>query len=159
MARGSLQNQILYPTLAVMLLASGFASGTTAWLAARRTRLQIESQLREVAQTLAESTFPLTESVLRQTRGLSGAEFAVVESQGRVLAATLPVDSLALAPAPQRPSQLVLDDTAEVAGRSYFHTVVERQPRAGDAGRSSCTSFIPRTSGGRHGARPWRRRS
>jgi signal transduction histidine kinase len=141
--RGSLRNQILYPTLAVMLLATGFASGTTAWLAARRTRLQIETQLRDVARTLAESTFPLTDSVLRQTRGLSGAEIAVADSNGRVLAATLPVKSLTKALAAQRPSQLVLDETAAIAGRTFFHTVVERPPRAGGGAVEQLHIFYP----------------
>jgi signal transduction histidine kinase len=126
-----------------MLLATGFASGTTAWVAARRTRLQIETQLRDVARTLAESSFPLTEAVLRQTRGLSGAEFAVADPQGGVLAATLPVESLTAAPAPQRPAQLELRDTATISGRGYFHAVVERQPRARTAVIERLHIFYP----------------
>ncbi len=53
-------------------------------LAGRRTRAQLESRLQNVMDTLATSNFPLTDSVLRQMRGLSGAEFAVADQTGQI---------------------------------------------------------------------------
>ena len=64
--RRPLRNQIIMPMALVMLGTLVGASVLNAWLSARRVRAQIERQLRDVTQTLAESGFILTETVLRQ---------------------------------------------------------------------------------------------
>jgi signal transduction histidine kinase len=127
-----------------MLIATACASVANAWLAARRTRGQIETQLRDVARTLVESSFPLTDAVLRQTHGLSGAEFAVTDAGGQVVATSLPTRSAApLAGAPQSPAALTLEKTVTLGGRTFFHVVVRRPPRHGSDGEQQLHIFYP----------------
>jgi signal transduction histidine kinase len=127
-----------------MLTATICASAANAWLAARRTRGQIETQLRDVARTLVESSFPLTDAVLRQTHGLSGAEFAVTDAGGQVVAASLPnVSTTPLAAAPQNPAALALQKTITIDGRTFFHAVVQRAPRQGIGGEQRLHIFYP----------------
>ncbi|MEY4181333.1 MAG: Sensor protein ZraS [Planctomycetota bacterium] len=58
------------------------------WLVGRQAQRQIERQWQETGETLQRSTFPLTENVLLQLRGLSGAEYLLVDTTGKPLAAT-----------------------------------------------------------------------
>ena len=76
--RWPLRYQILLPFTLVLLAAIVTVSVLNAVVATRRSREQIEEQLRGIAATRAESNFPLTDAVLRQMRGLSGAEFVLV---------------------------------------------------------------------------------
>ncbi len=133
--RRSLRTQILLPVLGVVLAAMVCVSIANAWLAARRTRANIEVQLRGVARTLAESNFPLTDAVLRQTQGLSGAEFVVVDAQGKVVATSLArVDPLPAAQAVQSPQALELDEIVSLGNAAYFRAVVRRKGRPGTDG-------------------------
>ncbi len=76
--------------MAGVMLAVAIAVGTAnAWLAGWRAHRQVEARLRELGHTLAEASFPLTDNVLRQMRGLSGAEFVVTDRDGGVAAASL----------------------------------------------------------------------
>ena len=84
-----LRYQILFPFAGLMLLVLAAVSLLNALLAARNASQQTVHQLREVARTLAEANFPLTDTVLAQTHGLSGAHFVLAQSDGRVLAASL----------------------------------------------------------------------
>jgi signal transduction histidine kinase len=61
---------------------------TAHWAAATAQRQCIERG-RGIAETLQRSSFPLTESVLRQLRGLGGAEFVLVDPGGRLGFGTL----------------------------------------------------------------------
>ena len=70
--RWPLRYQILFPFAGVMLAVVLGVSLLDAVLAARRTQRQIERQLHDVAQTLLDANFPLTDAVLKQTGGLSG---------------------------------------------------------------------------------------
>lgn len=89
--RWPIQLQLLMPMLVVVLLAIVLASGTTAYWAVARARAQQEDDLRRVARVLAQATYPLTEPVLEQLSGLSGADLVVFDSQGRLRATTLRV--------------------------------------------------------------------
>ncbi len=80
--RWPLRYQILFPFAGVMLAVVVGLSLLEAYLSARRTQHQVERQLQEVALTLADATFPLTDAVLKQTRGLSGAEFVLTDRAG-----------------------------------------------------------------------------
>ena len=75
MMRWPLRYQIMLPMACVMIATVALVSGVSAYYAARRTERQIEEQFRDVARTLSESNFRLTNSVLRQMRGLAGASF------------------------------------------------------------------------------------
>jgi len=72
----------------ILLLTVGLASALNAWFATRRVDHQIERQLTDVVQTLSSANFPLEENVLRQTRGLTGAEFVVTTLSGQPLASS-----------------------------------------------------------------------
>src|SRR5260370_39884812 len=67
-----------------MLLA--VIGGITTWTAmasAQRARNQIENQVRNVVHTLNEANLPVAPNWLAEMRGLSGAEYLLVDSEGR----------------------------------------------------------------------------
>lgn len=86
--RWTIREQLLVPLLVLLLGVAGISTWT-ALATARWARGQIESKVRDVARTLSESDFPLTERVLVQMRGLSGAEYLVVGDDG-LRTSTLP---------------------------------------------------------------------
>jgi signal transduction histidine kinase len=101
-----------------------------AFLAVRRTSRQIEQQLGGVARTLQEANFPLTDAVLKQTRGLSGAEFLLVDRGGKLRAASLEnVDLRALPAAGVEQDRFRLGEPIEVGATRYLHTAIEVAPR------------------------------
>jgi signal transduction histidine kinase len=130
--RWPLRYQILLPFAGVMLAVVLGVSLLDAYLAAHRTQNRIERQLHDVAHTLLEANFPLTDAVLQQTRGLSGAEFVLTDSEGRARATTLPLhgrfDIGTTVPTDPR---FNLDDTVEIDEASYFHTAVPVRSQAG----------------------------
>ncbi len=124
--RWSLRYQILLPMIAVMLITLVGVSLLNAYLSAQKAKSQIHSQLRDVAETISRSSFPLTDSVLQQIRGLSGAEFVVTSQSGQVITSSNqmiipPVDS----PISQSGKELVLGEVVHLNGKSYFHAVVD----------------------------------
>ena len=129
--RWSLRSQIMLPLLAVAALSVAAVGGSHAWLATRQTQQRIEQQVRGVVQVLASSRFPLTDSVLRQMRNLSGAEFALTDTSGRLLATSLdqPPQQLSSPLFVTDPEQIVLEGTLTIGGRDYFHTAVELTAR------------------------------
>jgi signal transduction histidine kinase len=128
--RWPLRYQILVPFASVMLAVVLGVSLLDALLAARRTQRQIEHQVNELAGTLREATFPLTNAVLKQTRGLSGAEFLLVDSRGRVQAASLEnVDASAIPDVAGREDQFHFGEPIDLGGRAYLHTVINIPPR------------------------------
>jgi len=131
--RWPLRYQILFPFAGVMLAVVLGVSLLDAGLAARRTQRQIERQLADVAATLEESHFPLTDSVLAQTRGLSGAEFLLVDRQGRLRASSLEAADLSALPVESNAGNRVsLGHPLTMAGREYLHTAVNIAPRGTD---------------------------
>lgn len=136
--RHSLRYQIMIPMLGLMLTALLGVSVLNASLAASRAKRQIEAQLGEITRTLDQSNFPLTDTVLRQMRGLSGAEFVLTDGSGDVLASStdrgdldrLPRDRSAAAP-----TAAALGRRITLGGIDYFHT--RRQLGRHDGGTSS----------------------
>ncbi len=127
-----------------MLIAVLCVTLANTWLSARQTRGHVEQQLREVAQTLVESTFPLTDAVLRQTRGLSGAEFVVVDVQNRVVATSLNDRRFQPEPGhPQEPTKLQLGEIVSIGADRYFHLVVRRASRPGGGQEQRVHLFYP----------------
>jgi signal transduction histidine kinase len=80
--RWSIRYQLLVPLLLLLVGVTG-VSAWTATASAHRAWRQIEVQVRNVAATLSESTYPLTANVLEQARGLSGAEYLLIDDTGR----------------------------------------------------------------------------
>lgn len=135
--RWPLRSQILLPMAGVMLATVVAVGSVDAWLAGVRTQQQIETQLREIGRTLAGASFPLTDNVLQQMRGLSGAEFVVVNRSGTVVASSLkeaPVEQLPAAGQAAGPEPLALQRRVLVAGETYLHSQLNvSQPFRGRA--------------------------
>lgn len=81
--------QLLLPMLSIAMLAIALIGATTGYLGAARVHQQQEDELRRVVATLTRANFPLTNHVLRQMSGLSGAEFVVFDVQQQIEACTL----------------------------------------------------------------------
>lgn len=93
--RWPIRVQLLLPMIAVVLMAAILGTAMTAYWIAARVRREQDDALSRVVRTLADSTFPLTENVLSQMRGLSGAEFILLSKDAEVLEATLSNAALA----------------------------------------------------------------
>ena len=143
--RWPLRYQILVPFAGVMLAVVLGVSLLDAYLAASRTQQRIEGQLRDVAQTLLEASFPLTDAVLEQTRGLSGAEFVLVGEAGKRLATTLHrIDASRLSRDRIEGDELTLSDPLSLDGQEYFHAAVAVRPSAGQVGPLTLHILYPR---------------
>ncbi len=131
--RWPLRYQILIPFAGVMLAVLVGVSLLNAYLAARRSSQETVRQLREVARTLAEASFPLTDTVLAQTHGLSGAHFVLTQHGGQVIAASLPDVPAAIDAAPGAASwnQLELGQPIDVGPERYFHAALRLPERRG----------------------------
>jgi signal transduction histidine kinase len=124
--RWPIRNQIMYPLLAVALASLAAVGAVNMVLTERRTSQRVEQQIRGVVDVLMTSSFPLTSSVLRQMRDLSGAEFVWVDATSASAVSTLPgLKTLPYHAAVTRIEDVTLGPSVSVSGRSYFHTVVE----------------------------------
>jgi signal transduction histidine kinase len=133
--RWSIRYQLLLPLLTLLIGVAGISTWT-AIASAARARQQIEMQVRQVARTLSESRFPLTQNVLEQMKGLSGAEYLVVSGEGR-RTATFPIEGLDLPPA-----EAVADDwqslhlgpPVTLGGQLYLCSGVRLSPARAESG-------------------------
>jgi signal transduction histidine kinase len=133
--RWPIRYQVLAPFVAVTLGALGAVTLLDAYLAARRSERQIADQIAGLSRTLAEFRFPLTDAVLRQVRGLTGAEFVVADDRGDIIASSgglrgwrPPAIDDAMPPT-QDSGQLGPPQSTVVADVRYRHTVVTFQRR------------------------------
>src|SRR5437763_3748832 len=122
---------IRYQLLAPLALLLPGLVGVCAWTAqdsARLTRRRIAEQIDSVARTMSEANFPLTEHILDMMRGLSGADFLLVDADGGRLAtfAGTP-DALPVAGATGDP----FGHPVRVEGRIYFCRGVTLKSRPG----------------------------
>src|SRR3982751_501756 len=104
--RWPIRNQIMFPLLAAAIVSLTAVGVINAVLAERRTCARIEQQLRQVIGVLTTTSFPLTNTVLRQMRDLSDAEFVLVDTVGDVGASTLPQ----VGPLPERTAITQIQD-------------------------------------------------
>ncbi|GIW78532.1 MAG: ATPase [Gemmatales bacterium] len=119
--RWSIRYQLLVP---LVVLLVGVVAGISVWTAfssVKRTREQIEERMRRSARVINGRDFPLTEQVLKMTKELSGADFLVVQKQGRRVTTleTADDDTPAVAVI-DRPDDLVLGSRIEIGKESYF---------------------------------------
>src|SRR5690606_11873036 len=84
--RWPLRVQILLPHATLMVAVLLAVSIVNAFFATLHSQRQIEQQLQRIANTLAKSAFPLSDTVLRQVSGLSGAEFILTDIEGNLVA-------------------------------------------------------------------------
>jgi signal transduction histidine kinase len=124
--RWSIRYQLLVPLLTLLL---GVVIGITAWSAvsaARRERDQIETQARSVAHTLDYSGWGLKKGdrILRDTKGLSGAEYVVISPEGDISATTLDAEiwkkDLDLENIADNPDTVTLSSPVTIAGQRYL---------------------------------------
>ena len=85
-----LRIQVFVPFAGLLAATITAVSVAGAWRALQTADAGIHDHVRNAAQVLVAAEFPLTDAVLRQTRGLSGAEFVCVDATGRVRASSLP---------------------------------------------------------------------
>ncbi|VAX38848.1 hypothetical protein MNBD_PLANCTO02-3322 [hydrothermal vent metagenome] len=145
--RWSLRYQILLPMVAVMLVTLVGVSTLNAYLSAQRAKAQIHNQLRDVAKTLSRATFPLTDVVLKQIHGLSGAEYIVTKQSGEVVASSQTgLTPPPLSQSPQSEDHLVLGKIVQMNQERYFHAAVTL-PHQPDTNRSKLLHiFYPEES-------------
>ncbi|HEY2837805.1 MAG TPA: HAMP domain-containing sensor histidine kinase [Pirellulales bacterium] len=132
--RWPIRYQILLPLAGMMLAAVVSVSLLNAWLAASRTGSEVERQLRDVARTLSDAKFPLTARVLEQMHGLAGAEFALTDTSGKVVASSgrqfegpLPVDRIT-----QRWQDLTLGPPITLGESGFYHIALPAGRRGGN---------------------------
>jgi signal transduction histidine kinase len=115
--RWPLRRQILLPFVGLLLLTIGVVSGLNGWLALARESRRLQTQLDDIVHTLAAVSFPLESNVLRQARGLTGAELLVADAAGRFVASS--DDALR--------SVLVSDSKPTTLGQRSLVTIDDRQ--------------------------------
>lgn len=141
--RWPIRLQLLLPNLAVATVAILLLSVTIAYVNSRRAAQQQQARLEQTVSTLAEATFPLTDPVLEQMSGLSGAEFVVFDAHGTIRGSTLrlePSDERRLGELPLdiEPNTAMGKGSTELGQQSYVaHRVALRrhagQPRPGES--------------------------
>jgi signal transduction histidine kinase len=94
--RWSIRYRLLVP-LGLLLLGVVATSTWSAIVAARHARVRIIAQVRGVAETMSAANFPLTPNVLERMKGLSGAEYLLINADGSRLA-TFPTTTIELPP-------------------------------------------------------------
>jgi nitrogen fixation/metabolism regulation signal transduction histidine kinase len=124
----------LLPLFAIVALSVVGVSAAHVWLTSRLLRAAVDEQMTSVATTLNESTFPLEMNVLRQVRGLSGAELVLRDAEGQVLAASDEAFERASVVAANKAPVLAvgavrLESQAAVKGETYFHGVTKLDRR------------------------------
>jgi signal transduction histidine kinase len=156
--RWPLRYQIMLPMAATMLVAVVIVGGWGANVALRDAKGRIETQISQVARNLEESNYPLTDSVLRQMKALSGASLMLVDSSGRSLASSGDVGELRIeefvsqaagdnSRAASRDSHakapFELDNGRWQRGQGYFHTTVDMASRRGSLNLGTLHILFP----------------
>ncbi len=130
--RWPIRNQVLAPMLAVQGAVVLCLSLLSAHLASNAVARQMEDQARSVQRTLSESRFPLTDRVLEQMAGLSGAEYVVVNAEGQLQASSDPRLATALVKYSSAKRDRGFRKT-RLSDRTYYHRrlVVDRRRLGG----------------------------
>ncbi len=143
--RRPLKYQIMGPMAAVMLLTLAVVASVDVWFAGRHARSQLARQWSEIGDTLNRSTFPLTNAVLGQLRGLSGAEFILADEPGNIVASTPRAAST-----PPEPSirELPKEGSGEqrrvlLGNEVFLHSAVPLQRRTDAGKRQVLHAFYP----------------
>lgn len=123
-----LRIQVFVPFAGLLAVVVTAVSVAGAWRALQTADAGIRDHVRSAAQVLVAAEFPLTDAVLRQTHGLSGAELVAVDAAGKVHAASLPAatDFTPLTALDFSPSGLDVTREVQLGGVDYVHQVVER---------------------------------
>jgi signal transduction histidine kinase len=142
--RWPLRRQILLPMVGIVVLTIGIVSALNAWLATSRIQKQMEQQLADVAETLSAANFPLSDQVLRQTSGLTGAEYVATQTDGTPLAASDALLSPVASLRGPRAAALDLSTAVRAGDRRYFHAAAELDRRPVQGGQFVLHAFYPK---------------
>lgn len=141
--RWPLARQILLPMVGILLLTALAGSALSAWLAGLQVQRRLERQLVDVGQTLSASNFPLESGVLRQTRGLTGAEYVLADESGTVVAATQDALAPAVSQAPAGDSGFDLSRVVTAKDQAFFQAVVSIDRRRVGGSTGALHVFYP----------------
>ena len=142
--RWPLRYQILIPMVSIMVCAIVSVTLLHAYLSTNQIKLQIRDQFRQIAHTLNDATFPLTEAVLNQTKGLSGADFVLVGQNGEILSSTRPdFVPQTVSQEPPEWNALQISDVIQTGDAHYFHTVVKNQQPTRTQSQRSLHIYYP----------------
>ena len=121
--RWPIRRQLFFPFALTVLAAVAGVSLIDAHLAASRIERQIAAQLGDTANTLATTRYPLNGHVLEQMRGLTGAEFVLVDRHGHRVAGSESAISLPASSQSRGGPWTDLKSCALVSldGNSYYH--------------------------------------
>ncbi|MGC3969548.1 MAG: hypothetical protein QM775_19975 [Pirellulales bacterium] len=145
--RRPLRNQILFPFAGLMAAAILAVSAAGAWQAARTVDNQIDAHVRSAVDVLLTADFPLTDAVLRETRGLTGAELLCVDADGDFRAASMNDARPFLEAARSSPAG-ASRQAATVNGGEYLVWSAAQRAAIPESLHSSYTFSIRRPSGG-----------
>jgi signal transduction histidine kinase len=133
--RTPLRYQIVLP-LAAVAVASLLAVGViNARLATSQTRSAIAEQLEGVVDVLANSNFPLTDAVLKQMKGLSGAEFVLLNDEAELISASQPelAGDIPTFVGAVSEVHIALGPQILIGNSSYFHSALRlKRPLGGN---------------------------
>lgn len=125
--RWPIQFQLLLPMLAVVVIAVVLSASVSSYLEAAWARRQIHDNLQRVVSALTGANFPLTEQVLVQMSGLSGADFLLLDEEDHVVSASFQLSANELAQLKALPTSdiedfsqsptVTIDGTIYLAGR------------------------------------------
>jgi len=121
--------QLMLATLLVAVTAIVLACAASIFLAVSVAGRTKAGELRRIEETLSGANYPLTESVLDQMRGYSGAEFVLLDSKRQVILSTIDLDGEDEAVLESRPTGRQTESLAEspevrLSGRAYFGHIV-----------------------------------
>ena len=81
--------QLLIPILSIVVIAVIAASMAVGYFGAVDLQRQQEEDLRRMVETVTGASYPLTDSVLRQMKGLTGCDFVLFDASGKVRTSTI----------------------------------------------------------------------
>lgn len=121
--------QLMLATLLVAITAIVLACAASIYLAVSVAAHNKAEELSRIEKTLFQTNYPLTDSVLGQMRGFSGAEFVLLDAERRVVRATIDLDSADRAMLKSTPVRQHIESLAEAPvirldGLEYFGHVV-----------------------------------
>lgn len=119
-------------TLLIVTTAIVLACGASVYLAVSVAARSKAEELSRIEKPLTQANYPLTENVLRQMRGLSGAEFVLLDADRRVVLTTIELNAEDWAVLQSKPIRQRIESLAEapelrLAGRAYFGQIVPAQ--------------------------------
>lgn len=139
--------QLLLPHLAVLGVAVLGAALLGAMWSARLADRRIDRQLHGMANTLANSRFPLTDAVLAQVRDLSGATLAVTDAHGKIVQSSEDLQSAfpaGISTAADRSRAVsAVENLRAKSGAGFLHCTVALAPRPQDAGGQTLHVLFP----------------